>query len=72
MKNTDSHNERGTGGGQTRRKRDPRTLVGVIPIVLRNAALSIMRMPEAARQIIHGGVVIAMLLAYGRGERVTQ
>lgn len=48
------------------------TLVGVILIVLLNSVLSIMQMPEAARQMIYGGVIIAMLLAYGRGERVTQ
>jgi ribose transport system permease protein len=30
-----------------------------------------MQMPEAGRQIIYGSVIIAMLLVYGRGERVT-
>ena len=29
-----------------------------------------MEMPEAGRQIIYGGVIIAMLLVYGRGEKV--
>jgi ribose transport system permease protein len=47
------------------------TLVGVILIVLLNSVLSIMEMPEAGRQVIYGGVIILMLLAYGRGERVT-
>ena len=47
------------------------TLVGVILIVLLNSVLSIMQMPEAGRQIIYGTVIIAMLLVYGRGERVT-
>ena len=28
-------------------------------------------MPEAGRQVIYGLVIILMLLAYGRGERVT-
>lgn len=44
------------------------TIVGVILIVLLNSVLSIMQMPEAGRQIIYGGVIIAMLLVYGRGE----
>jgi ribose transport system permease protein len=47
------------------------TLVGVILIVLLNSVLSIMQMPEAGRQIIYGGVIILMLLVYGRGEEVT-
>ena len=42
----------------------------VILIVLLNSVLSIMEMPEAGRQIIYGGVIIAMLLVYGRGDRV--
>jgi ribose transport system permease protein len=47
------------------------TLVGVVLIVLLNSVLSIMDMPEAGRQVIYGLVIILMLLAYGRGERVT-
>jgi ribose transport system permease protein len=47
------------------------TLVGVILIVLLNSVLSIMQMPEAGRQIIYGVVIIAMLLVYGRNQRVT-
>jgi ribose transport system permease protein len=47
------------------------TLVGVILIVLLNSVLSIMQMPEAFRQIIYGAVIIAMLLVYGRNEKVT-
>ncbi|TWG97299.1 monosaccharide ABC transporter membrane protein (CUT2 family) [Mesorhizobium sp. J18] len=47
------------------------TLVGVILIVLLNSVLSIMQMPEAGRQIIYGCVIIGMLLAYGRSQRVT-
>jgi ribose transport system permease protein len=46
------------------------TLVGVILIVLLNSVFSIMEMPEAGRQIIYGGVIIAMLLVYGRGDKV--
>jgi ribose transport system permease protein len=45
------------------------TVVGVILIVLLNSVLSIMQMPEAGRQIIYGGVIIAMLLVYGRSPR---
>ena len=48
------------------------TLVGVILIVLLNSVLSIMQMPEAARQVIYGSVIIAMLLVYGRNDKVTQ
>jgi ribose transport system permease protein len=47
------------------------TLVGVVLIVLLNSVLSIMEMPEAARQVIYGLVIILMLLVYGRSERVT-
>jgi ribose transport system permease protein len=47
------------------------TFIGVILIVLLNSVLSIMEMPEAGRQVIYGGVIILMLLVYGRGERVT-
>ena len=46
------------------------TFVGVILIVLLNSVLSIMQMPEAGRQVIYGGVIILMLLVYGRAERV--
>jgi ribose transport system permease protein len=47
------------------------TLVGVTLIVLLNSVLSIMEMPEAGRQVIYGGVIILMLLVYGRGDRIT-
>ena len=42
----------------------------MILIVLLNSVLSIMQMPEAGRQVIYGGVIILMLLVYGRAERV--
>jgi ribose transport system permease protein len=48
------------------------TLVGVILIVLLNSVLSIMQMAEAGRQVIYGGVIIGMLLVYGRGAKITQ
>jgi ribose transport system permease protein len=47
------------------------TVVGVVLIVLLNSVLSIMQMPEAGRQVIYGTVIIAMLLVYGRSEKVT-
>ena len=47
------------------------TVVGVVLIVLLNSVLSIMQMPEAGRQVIYGSVIIAMLLVYGRGGKVT-
>lgn len=55
----------------TGRGRYAGTLVGGIMIVLRNSVLSIMQVPEAFRQIIHGSVIVGMLLVYGRGDRVT-
>ncbi|MGF1612005.1 MAG: ABC transporter permease [Kiloniellales bacterium] len=47
------------------------TLVGVILIVLLHSVLSIAQIPEAGRQIIYGGVIVGMLLVYGRNQRVT-
>jgi ribose transport system permease protein len=47
------------------------TVVGVVLIVLLNSVLSIMQMPEAGRQIIYGVVIVAMLLVYGRNEKIT-
>jgi ribose transport system permease protein len=47
------------------------TVVGVVLIVLLNSVLSIMQMPEAGRQIIYGAVIVAMLLVYGRSEKIT-
>ena len=44
------------------------TVLGTILIVLLQSVLSIMQMPDAGRQIIYGGVIIAMLLVYGRQE----
>lgn len=45
------------------------TMAGVILITLLQSILSVMQMPEAARQVIYGLVIIAMLLVYGRGEK---
>ncbi|PSH62041.1 ABC transporter permease [Phyllobacterium brassicacearum] len=44
------------------------TIAGVILITLLQSILAVMQMPEAGRQIIYGIVILAMLLAYGRGE----
>jgi ribose transport system permease protein len=44
------------------------TIIGTLLIVLLQSVLSVMQMPEAGRQIIYGVVIIAMLLAYGRGK----
>jgi ribose transport system permease protein len=46
------------------------TVAGVIVVTLLQSILSIVQMPEAGRQIIYGAVIIVMLLAYGRGEKV--
>jgi ribose transport system permease protein len=46
------------------------TVAGTILIVILQSVLSVMQMPEAGRQIIYGVVIIAMLLAYGRGKRL--
>ncbi|MCR8725792.1 ABC transporter permease [Frigidibacter sp. ROC022] len=45
------------------------TVAGVILITLLQSILSVMQMPEAGRQMIYGVVILAMLLAYGRGPR---
>jgi len=46
------------------------TVAGVILITLLQSILSIVQIPEAGRQIIYGVVIIAMLLLYGRSEKV--
>jgi ribose transport system permease protein len=48
------------------------TVVGVILIVLLQSMLSVLQMPEAGRQIIYGGVLLSMLLLYGRGARLSE
>jgi ribose transport system permease protein len=48
------------------------TVVGVILIVLLQSVLSVMQMEEAFRQVIYGGVIIGMLLIYGRGKQSAQ
>jgi ribose transport system permease protein len=48
------------------------TVVGVILITLLQSILSVMQMPEMGRQVIYGVVIIAMLLIYGRGRRLSE
>lgn len=48
----------------------PGTIAGVVLVTLLQSMLSILQMPEAARQITYGVVIIAMLLVYGRGPKV--
>jgi len=48
------------------------TVVGVLLIVLLQSMLSVLQMPEAGRQIIYGGVLLSMLLLYGRGARLSE
>lgn len=48
------------------------TVVGVLLIVLLQSMLSVLQIPEAGRQIIYGGVLLTMLLIYGRGGRLSE
>lgn len=47
------------------------TVLGVILITLLGSILSVMQIPELGRQIVYGGVILGLLLAYGRGQRDT-
>jgi ribose transport system permease protein len=46
------------------------TVAGVVFIVLLQSVLAVLQMPEAGRQIIYGGLILCMLLLYGRSARV--
>ena len=46
------------------------TVVGVVLIVILQSLLSVMQMPEAGRQLIYGGMIIVMLLIYGRESKM--
>ena len=48
------------------------TVVGVLLITLLQSILSVMQIPEMGRQVTYGVVIIAMLLIYGRGQRLAQ
>jgi ribose transport system permease protein len=45
------------------------TVFGVILITLLQSILSVMQIPEFGRQMVHGSVILALLLSYGRGRR---
>ncbi|WP_374649714.1 ABC transporter permease [Dongia sp.] len=45
------------------------TIAGVILITLLQSILSVMQIDEAGRQLIYGGVIIGMLLVYGRQKK---
>jgi ribose transport system permease protein len=45
------------------------TVAGVILITLLQSILSVMQMPDFARHIIYGVVIVGMLLIYGREHR---
>jgi ribose transport system permease protein len=47
------------------------TVAGVILITLLQSILSVMQIEEYGRHVIYGGVIIGMLLIYGRGRRHT-
>jgi ribose transport system permease protein len=46
------------------------TVAGVLLITILQSILSVMQIEEAGRQLIYGGVIIAMLLVYGRQRQV--
>jgi ribose transport system permease protein len=46
------------------------TVAGVILITLLQSILAVMQIPEAGRQVIYGVVIVAMLLLYGREQRL--
>jgi len=45
------------------------TVAGVILVTLLQSILSVMQIEEYGRHVIYGGVIVAMLLVYGRGRR---
>ena len=47
----------------------PGTVAGVILITVLDSILSVAQIPEAARQIIYGAIIIGMMLVYGRARR---
>ena len=46
------------------------TVAGVILITVLESILSVMQIPDSARQIIYGAMIIVMMLVYGRDRRV--
>ena len=45
------------------------TVAGAILITLLESILSVLQIPDAARQIVYGAVIIVMMLVYGRDRR---
>jgi ribose transport system permease protein len=48
------------------------TVAGVILITVLESILSVMQIPDSARQITYGAMIIAMMLVYGRDQRVQE
>jgi ribose transport system permease protein len=48
------------------------TVVGVVLITLLQSILSVIQIQDMVRQIIYGGIIIVMLLIYGRGRRISE
>ena len=48
------------------------TVAGVILITLLQSILSVMQMEEFGRHVIYGVAIVAMLLVYGRGQRLSE
>jgi len=48
------------------------TFVGAVFITLMSSILALMQMSDAARQIIFGAIILAMLLAYRSAEKASQ
>ncbi len=46
------------------------TVMGVLLLTLLSSVLSVLQMLEGYKQIIYGGVIIIMLLTYGRAAKV--
>ena len=45
------------------------TVAGVILITILESILSVMQIPDSMRQLIYGGMIIVMMLVYGRDQR---
>jgi ribose transport system permease protein len=44
------------------------TTAGVIVMTLLQSILSVVQLPESARQMVHGVIIIAMMLVHTRGK----
>lgn len=45
------------------------TVAGVLLITLLDSILSVAQIPEATRQVIYGGIILAMMMVYGRARK---